>query len=302
MKCHHCGKGTNLGNLIKHVDDGTYKQYILERYTNNASRHNDHADPKLVFESIPRRVAREDATAAGDTEPLHELLEDDILSRVQCVGSLPDNHPVRHYIKDRQILEDQVSLFYYAPKFKRFVNSCVEKFTPESLEYDYPRLIIPYFNEHGKVTMFNCRAFGKEEPKYMMVRLDEDAPKVFGLDRVDRNKTVYVTEGEIDSLMIENGIATGGAASLDSPQIQAMKGRVVLVHDNEPRNREVGAVIKKTIQEGYNMFIPPDDFGYKDLNEAVQDGMSREALKKVVDENCYQGLAAELRFANWIKV
>ena len=31
-KCHNCGVGASLGNLIKHVDSKTYDDYILERY------------------------------------------------------------------------------------------------------------------------------------------------------------------------------------------------------------------------------------------------------------------------------
>ena len=32
FKCHNCGVGATLGNLIKHVDSKTYKDYIFERY------------------------------------------------------------------------------------------------------------------------------------------------------------------------------------------------------------------------------------------------------------------------------
>ena len=31
-KCHNCGVGASLGNLIKTVDSKTYKDYIFERY------------------------------------------------------------------------------------------------------------------------------------------------------------------------------------------------------------------------------------------------------------------------------
>ena len=31
-KCHNCGAGATLANLIKHVDSKTYDDYILERY------------------------------------------------------------------------------------------------------------------------------------------------------------------------------------------------------------------------------------------------------------------------------
>lgn len=281
-KCHHCGHGSNLGNLIKHFDETLYKQYIVERYQNNASKYTDHKDIAPLFKST------------------QVVVEDDILSRLKRLDTLPSTHPVRTYVQKRMITEDQESLFYYTSRFKEFVNSVVQKFI-EPIENDHPRLVIPYLNEHGKVVMFNARAFGKEIPKYMKVRIDEDSPKVFGLERVKRDRTIYVTEGEIDSLMIENGIASGGASSLDSPAIQGMKSRVVLVHDNDPRNPEVGAIIEKTIAQDYAMFIPPDDFKYKDLNEAIMGGLTKAELKSIIDENSFQGLKAKLRFTNWKK-
>ena len=31
-KCHNCGMGTNLSNLVKHIDSKIHNDYILERY------------------------------------------------------------------------------------------------------------------------------------------------------------------------------------------------------------------------------------------------------------------------------
>ena len=33
-KCHNCGQGLSLGNLIKYIDPNLYKEYILERFKN----------------------------------------------------------------------------------------------------------------------------------------------------------------------------------------------------------------------------------------------------------------------------
>ena len=41
--------------------------------------------------------------------------------------------------------------------------------------------------------------------------LNDDAPKVFGLEQIDKTKTVYVTEGPFDSTFIRNSIAMCGA-------------------------------------------------------------------------------------------
>ena len=41
--------------------------------------------------------------------------------------------------------------------------------------------------------------------------LDEDAPKIYGLDTVDTSKDIYVTEGPFDSTFLGNAIAMCGS-------------------------------------------------------------------------------------------
>ena len=69
---------------------------------------------------------------------------------------------------------------------------------------DHPRLIIPFYDTTGKIFAFQGRAFGKEQPKYLTIKLDENKQKVYGLDKVSFQKPIYITEGLIDSLFIDN--------------------------------------------------------------------------------------------------
>ena len=41
--------------------------------------------------------------------------------------------------------------------------------------------------------------------------LDEDAPKIYGLDTVDTSQDIYVTEGPFDSTFLGNAIAMCGS-------------------------------------------------------------------------------------------
>ena len=66
--------------------------------------------------------------------------------------------------------------------------------------------------------------------------LDEDRIKVYGLDRVNFNKTVYITEGPFDSLFIDNAIAMAGA-DVDWKLIDGKEA--VFVYDNEKRSKEI---------------------------------------------------------------
>lgn len=283
-KCHHCGHGSNIGNLIKHFDEDLYKQYVIERYSNNVSKYSDHKDISPMFQP---------------SKELSTELTDDILSPLQRIDTLEDTHFAKLYARSRMISEEQEKLFYFTSTFKQYTNNIVKKFT--NLENDHPRLIIPYFNSHGKVIHYNARAFGDEEPKYMMIRINEDAEKVYGLDRVDYSKPIYATEGEVDSLMLDNAVAVGGAASFLSVTMQKLKSNLILIHDNEPRSKEVCKIVAKTVDEGYNCFLPPETFPFKDLNAAIIGGVSKTELKQLIDDNCFQGMKAKLRMTTWKK-
>ena len=54
------------------------------------------------------------------------------------------------------------------------------------------------------------RALSQSDLRYITVRIDEQYPKIYGLDRVDISKPIYVVEGPIDSLFVDNCIAVAG--------------------------------------------------------------------------------------------
>ena len=42
--------------------------------------------------------------------------------------------------------------------------------------------------------------FTNTKLRYITIKIDEDAPKIFGLDTLDMTKPFYVVEGPIDSM------------------------------------------------------------------------------------------------------
>ena len=41
--------------------------------------------------------------------------------------------------------------------------------------------------------------------------LDEDAPKLYGLEKINTEKPIYILEGPFDSLFVENSVAMCGS-------------------------------------------------------------------------------------------
>jgi transcription elongation factor Elf1 len=283
-KCHNCQYSTNLGNLIKAVDVKLYDEYVLERYKAGATRYNDHKEVVIP-----------------ETKKPSVLLEDDILSSLKRLDKLEMDHPAVQYVLKREIPEDKWHLLYFAPKFKKFVNSVTPKFV-EPIVDEHPRMIIPYFTPAGKCFAFQGRAYGSEEPKYYTIKVDETEEKIYGLDRVDYAKRIYVVEGPIDSLFLPNTIAVSGA-SFDTPTIRKLLANATIVMDNEPRNKDIVKQLDKYIEAGYSVCMFPDSIQQKDINEMILHGeMTADEIAEVINTNTYTGMEAKLKFINWRKV
>jgi len=51
-KCHNCGIGLSVGNLIRHLDESLYKKYILERYSQGENGKSNFKEPTFTFAPV----------------------------------------------------------------------------------------------------------------------------------------------------------------------------------------------------------------------------------------------------------
>jgi hypothetical protein len=112
---------------------------------------------------------------------------------------------------------------------------------------------------------------------------------------------VYVVEGPIDSLFLNNATAMVGAGALKEVPLRFENSEMTYILDNEPRNRQICAYIEKLIELDRDVCIWPDNIEEKDINDMVYK-MSTRKIQKMIDENTYNGLKAKLRFAEWRKI
>ena len=273
-KCHNCGIGTTLGKLIEYIDSKVHKDYIMERYRKGVETNNP--KPEFKFD-VP--IFRKKG----------------ILKSLKSISDLSTDHPARKIVEKRLIPLESFSDLYLCESFYKFTNSLVPNKFP-SLDGDHPRLLIPFRNEKGEIFAYQGRAFGKEQPKYITIKLDNDATKIFGLDRIDNSKQVYAVEGPLDSLFLDNCVAVGGA------DLAKLKNDVIIIFDNEPRNREICKQMDSCIRFYKKIVIWPDSMKHKDINDMIMAGYTKKQIQEIINDNTFSGAAAQLRFAEWKKI
>ena len=126
--------------------------------------------------------------------------------------------------------------------------------------------------------------------------IQDDVPKIYGIETIDKTSTVYVTEGPFDSTFICNSIAMCGS---DVDISNCGIDNVVWIYDNEPRNKEIVNRIRDTIDRGDSIVIWPSNVAEKDINDMVLSGHN---IMSVLKSNTYQGLEAKIKFNNWKKI
>ena len=204
-----------------------------------------------------------------------------------------ENPEASGYLISRKLNPEK---FYYADKFKEYCNTLSPKF--ESTTYDEPRIIIPLFYKkilvgiQGRSLKFN----DPNSVKYITVMINDDAPKIYGLDDVELDGFVYVTEGPFDSTFIHNSVAMCGA---DGDVGKWGISNPIWIYDNEPRNREIVSRIERTISKGDSVVIWPESISDKDINDMVMSGID---VQRVIKSNTHSGLEAKLKFNIWKKV
>ena len=266
-KCHNCGVSLSFNNFLKQIDPMLHKQYSMEKFKEGLTGKNFVVEePKFEF-SKPKFTKKLDLPKASEVPVAKE------------------------YLEKRKLNPEK---FYYAKNFKKWVNQ--QKHTFENINKDESRIIIPMYDVDNNLIGFQGRSIESSYNKYITIMLVDDAPKVYGLEKIDSQKPVYIVEGPFDSTFIKNAVAMCGS---DIDIRSFGWSDYIWVFDNEPRNREIINRISKTIDRGDKVVIWPTSIKQKDINDLVIAGYDPENM---LESNTYSGLEAKVKFNEWKKV
>ena len=267
FKCHNCGASLSLNNFIKKIDGTLHKQYTLEKFKEG------HTGRGFVVE-----------------EPEFKFKKP-VFRKKLDLPKASENADAREYLEKRKLNPDK---FYFANNFKRWVNS--KKKTFDTIGRDECRIIIPMYDRDKNLIGFQGRSLVPNSVKYITVMLEDEAPKIYGLDSIDEKLPVYVVEGPFDSTFVNNSVALCGS---DGDLGYLERSDTILVYDNEPRNREIVGRIERCIERNQKVVIWPSNIIEKDINDMVLAGHDVMSMLKL---NTYSGLEAKLKFNTWKKI
>ena len=273
-KCHNCGVSKSFTNFLKDQDTMLHDQYVMERYKSGLTGKATSAPIPVIPSSKPNFTKKD-----FDLERISELNK---------------SHPARTYLEKRKIPDRCLRELYYCDNFKQWTND--QKYTFSDVSNDEPRIIIP-LKKGRTIFGFQGRSLSpKNKLRYITIMLDDEAPKIYGLDKINKSKPIYIVEGPFDSLFLENSVAMAGS-DLD-PRTFGWSD-YIWVYDNEPRNREIVSKISTAVDRGDKVVIWSNNIQEKDINDMVLAGHD---VQKMVESNVYQGLEAKLKLNHWKKV
>ena len=267
-KCHNCGASLSFNNFLKQIDATLHKQYILEKFKEGhaGGRNFVVEEPKFDF-----------------TKPVFKLKLD-----LPKASEVP---MAREYLVKRRL---DPTKFYFAQKFQEWTNK--QKQTFDNIVRDECRIVIPLYDTNSELIGFQGRSLVPNSIKYITVMLNDSKPKIYGLEKVNEEKPIYIVEGPFDSTLVENSVAMCGS---DIDIRTFGWSDYIWVFDNEPRNREINNRVSKIIDRGDKVVIWPSHINQKDINDMV---LSNIDVISVLKSNTYSGLKAKVKFNNWKKI
>ena len=268
FKCHNCGASLSFNNFLKQIDTSLHKQYVMEKFKEGfaGGRNFVVEEPKFDF-----------------TKPVFKSKLD-----LPKASEVP---MAKEYLIKRKLDPNK---FYFAQKFQEWTNK--QKQTFDNIVRDECRIVIPLYDTNSELIGFQGRSLVPNSIKYITVMLNDNKPKIYGLEKINEREPIFIVEGPFDSTLVENSIAMCGS----DVDIRTYNwSDYIWVFDNEPRNREINNRVSKIIDRGDKVVIWPNHIKQKDINDMV---LSNIDVMSVLKSNTYSGLKAKVKFNNWKKI
>lgn len=283
--CHNCGYSATFTKFLKDYYPSIYQQYRMDLISTKKVHIKDYKNKpneyqkKIVYDTCKYKT---------------------------CISSLSDSHIAKKYILNRKIPVEKFNNIFYVENFNEYVNEVFPN-QYEKMPKD-KRIVFELRDKIGELVGIQARILDSSENQHKMrfitLKFQDDAYKIYGLDKIDRTKPVFVTEGIIDSFFLNNSIAVlGGDIPHNLHELVGIeKSQLYIVLDNEPRSKDTINRMNTVIHHGFNIYFWKIESKLKDINDMIKTGISAEELQTNILTESLSGFKAKVKFTSWKKI
>lgn len=277
MTCKNCDIGMSLLNFTKRIAPEVYHTFFYKQF---------------FYQKL------------GSGESLEK--EEEITSPVVVLHSLfipyYESKETLEFINKRKIPRSKLKEVY----FIKNLNTLIEEnsslgYTP--LSYKSSRLVFVIRNLTNEITGYVTRALNPKDPiRYYNISLSGSL--LYGTPYLDKSKPVWIVEGIIDSLFLENSLAACSSSFKTAIQFCKNKGfKFVCLYDNEPYNIQIIKLVLSSINKNYpTVIFSSFPLKGKDVNEMIlKNSLEPQQLQSILETKIIANiLKAKLEYSRWI--
>ena len=281
-RCHNCGFGSNVKNFLDKVAPSLSSEYSMETFEEKFGKKKKNKKKEVDMNFVPFKTKH---SGIVFTKKVSDLKED---------------HPCKKFVMDRKIPTDWYDKLFYVDDFNEYVSITIS----DEVKYpSEPRLVIPFVDSDEKIYAAQGRRLDdKDTPKYFTAKPKNTDRLWFNQWSVDPTQKVYVVEGPIDSMFLNNAVAMVGSGAITDVPSHLKNSNIIYILDNEPRNKQIVSYMENLCEKGETVCVWPSYVKEKDINEMVLSGTSVDEIEKIVNNNSFHGLDAHLRIKDWKKI
>jgi len=280
IHCFNCEYGSSFSYFLFTQNKALFKQYKRELLENDFSS-------KSNIRPVEKKIKK--------VTPKHNILGKSFIN----ICKLGDDHKAKVYLKYRCIDKKYWREIYYVQNFKKWFNDNYKQNTYKVTKNNDERIVFPIYNKDKKLIGFQGRSLDiKNEVRYLTVKLHENETLVYGMDNIDIKNPVYLTEGILDSLMLDNSIAMLKSNINFEFVNNNLPKNSVFVFDQEYRNKQIkDNYMKVAKMKDYGLFFYPKKMKEKDLNLFIQNNpkMYPMGIMKMIKDNTYYGMKKRIK-------
>lgn len=287
--CHNCGYSNNFLFFLKDYFPILHKEYFYKLFSGD-----DDINEKLKLNTTFKNKTTSDSE--------NDNLKIDLGISFFQYEKEKKSDLIISYLQKRK-----VPMKYWNDIFISNIHHITEQLNYKKFDFNQECIIFPLFINKNDYSYLVLRLLS--ENRYLTLKINDKHPKLWGLkylNKDDKTSFIFLVEGIFDAISIDNGIAICGINNIRKGIDYCIstgidENKIVVCFDNEYSNKDLLREYDYCISNKIKVVIFDKSFKYKDLNEALQNNISKEELNHILFNRIFYDLQAKLELSKFSK-